>query len=250
MKSQNSPAKNGAGILYESDYNMSGSSKISALKITNEAQRQLALQVLRVIYCQEKNWVGDVDKVFEVSDMTHPSVSWFLALSDEEPVGVLRVLYEPPLDLYKEYGFKKLDCPVDVEACVKDLKIAEIGRFAVLPQHRRNVSIVAALMKLAVMDTLERGFTHYITDIFEGEVHSPYQFHTRVMGFIPVATHDVGELNCPNRRITMVLDLADCYHRTKKNGGWIFRALTSDWGEELHKKMENSVPLIRSSQPD
>ena len=90
---------------HESDYNMSGSSKISALKITNEAQRQQALQVLSVIYCQE-NWVGDVDKIFEASDMTHPSVSWFLALSDEEPVGVLRILYEPPLELYKEYGFK------------------------------------------------------------------------------------------------------------------------------------------------
>lgn len=228
---------------------MSGSSKISSLKITNEAERQMALQVLSVIYCQEKNWVGDVDKVFEASDLANPAVSWFLALLNDEPVGVLRILYEPPLELYKEYGFKKLDCPFDVEACVQDLKIAEIGRFAVLPECRRNVSIVAALMKLAVLDTLERGFTHYITDIFEGEVHSPYQFHTRVMGFIPVATHDVGELNCPNRRITMVLDLADCYHRTKKNGGWIFRVLTADWDEELHKKMEASVPLIRATMP-
>ena len=95
-------------------------------------------------------------------------------------------------------------------------------------------------MNLAVRDTLERGYTHYITDVFEGEKHSPYKFHTRVMGFIPVATHDVVELNCPNRRITMVLDLADCYQRIKSFGGWIFRAITGNWSKELHDLLENA----------
>ena len=223
---------------------MSESSKITAVKVTDEIGRQKALQVLKVIYCQEKNWVGDETKVFEKSDLDNPAGSWFVALSGEQPVGVLRVLYEPPLDLYKEYGFKKIDNAVDVEQCIKNLRIAEIGRFAVLPSYRNNIMIVAALMKLAVQDTLERNYTCYITDIFEGEEHSPYEFHTRVMGFIPVATHDVGELNCPNRRITMLLDLPACYHRIKKMR-WIFRAITSDWSPELHKKMEASTPILQ-----
>ncbi len=224
---------------------MSDSSKITAVKITDEAGRQNALKVLKVIYCNEKNWVGNEEKVFDSSDLTNPAVSWFLATQDGEPVGVLRVLYEPPLDLYKEYGFKKLGASIDVEECVKSLKIAEIGRFAVLPDRRGNILIVSMLMKQAVKDTIEHGFTHYITDIFEGEQHSPYLFHTRVMGFIPVATHDVGELNCPNRRITMILDLSDCYHRIKNSGSWIFRTLTADWPQEIIDKMEASVPLFR-----
>ena len=88
---------------------MSESSKITAVKVTDEIGRQKALQVLKVIYCQEKNWVGDETKVFEKSDLDNPAVSWFVALSGDQPVGVLRVLYEPPLDLYKEYGFEKVN---------------------------------------------------------------------------------------------------------------------------------------------
>jgi len=217
---------------------------IRAIKVVDEETRKKALQVLKTIYCQEKNWVGDEGKMFDASDLKNPDVSWFIALDKEQPVGVLRVLYAPPLDLYKAYGFKKLDCPIDVEKCVSSLKIAEIGRFAVLPECRNNIVIVGELMRAGVEDTIARGFTHYITDVFEGEVNSPYQFHTRVMGFIPVATHDVGELNCPNRRVTMVLDLFSYYRRLKKRGGWIFRVLTGKWPKELHEKMSNTEPII------
>lgn len=217
---------------------MSDYTKVRAIKVTDEAGRQQALQVLKAIYCQEKNWIGNEVHAFDASDLTNKAVSWFLAFLGDEPAGVLRVLYEPPMELYKAYGFKKLNSNIDIEACIKNCKIAEIGRFAILPSARKNIMIAGQLMRLAVQDTLEHGFTHYITDIFEGEEHSPYQFHTRVMGFIPVATHDVGELNCPNRRITMVLELAECYQRIKKTGGWVFRTLTGDWPKELHERME------------
>ena len=119
----------------------------------------------------------------------------------------------------------------------------ELRLVAVLPQHRKNHYIAAALMRAAVRDTLERGYTHYVTDIFEGEKHSPYLFHTRVMGFEPVATHDVGELNCPHRRVTMVLDLPAAYRRLKRTGGWLFRYLTADWSESLHRRLAGEVAL-------
>jgi len=44
-------------------------------------------------------------------------------------------------------------------------------------------------------------------------------------------------LNCPNRRITMVLDIREAYNRIKSKQKWIFRFLTKGWGEELHAKL-------------
>ena len=92
-------------------------------------------------------------------------------------------------------------------------------------------------MRAAVKETIERDFTHYITDVFEGEANSPYDFHRRVMGFQTVATHDTGELNCNCRRITMLLGIKEAYQRLRKEGGWIFRFLTEDWSEQLHRQL-------------
>ena len=82
-----------------------------------------------------------------------------------------------------------------------------------------------------------RGYTHVITDVFEDDVHSPLGFHTRVMGFVPVATHDVGELNCTSRRITLVLDLKSSYRRLKARGNWVYRYLTAHWPDTLHQRL-------------
>ena len=90
-------------------------------------------------------------------------------------------------------------------------------------------------MRAAVKETVERDFTHYITDVFEGEANSPQDFHRRVMGFQIVATHDTGELNCPCRRITMLLDIREAYQRMRKEGGWIFRFITEDWTAHHHR---------------
>ena len=90
-----------------------------------------------------------------------------------------------------------------------------------------------------------RGVTTALTDIFEGEQHSPYLFHTRVMGFEPVATHDEIELNCPNRRVTMVLDLQAAYRRLRRSGGWLFRYLTADWSEALHRRLVGEETVLR-----
>jgi hypothetical protein len=93
------------------------------------------------------------------------------------------------------------------------------------------------LMRAATKDTIVRGYSHYITDIFENEEHNPYLFHTRVMGFQPVATHNVGELHCLNRRITMLLNIKQAYKKLKKNGSWIYRFLTEEWDAKLHEQL-------------
>jgi 1-acyl-sn-glycerol-3-phosphate acyltransferase len=115
--------------------------------------------------------------------------------------------------------------------------MTEIGRFAIVPRYRRNLLIAVALMRAATRETVECGFTHYITDVFEDDPHSPYHFHTMVMGFDPVATHERGELACASRRITMILDLKAAYQRLRRRKSWIFRSLTKDWDEQLHARL-------------
>ncbi len=213
---------------------------IQVLRIENENGRQLALEVMRAIYRDEKNWVQADEKLVAREEITDPAISWFVVLSDGRPAGVLRVLYEPPLDLYQTYGLKFVNQGLDIEALLRRSRIAEIGRFAVLPEHRRSVLVAVALMRAAARETVERNFSHYITDVFEGEKHSPYEFHTRVMGFQLIATHDTGELNCPNRRLTMLLDIRSAYQRLRQEKSWAFRYLTEGWEPQLHERMGES----------
>jgi len=221
---------------------MSLAKEINVIRATRPEDRELAIQVLQSTYVNEKHWIQDEEKFFPPADLEAEDISWFVASNATQPVGVLRVMYNPPLELYKEYGMQALDGGLDVEAFVKNNRIAEIGRFAVVPEFRKFVVVAAALMAAASEETVANDYTHYVTDIFEGEVHSPYDFHTRVMGFEPVATHDVGELNCPNRRITMVLDLKSAYNRIRTKQKWIYRYLTKDWDVSLHEKLRNGTP--------
>lgn len=207
------------------------------LRVTDEQGRRLALDVLRSTYREEKGWVNDEAGQVPVDDPQRPDRSWFVALRNGRPVGVLRVLYDPPLGLYREYQMQFLVGDIDIEAFLAENRIAEVGRFAVVPECRRDITVVAALMRAAVHETVARGYTHYITDVFENDEHSPYDFHTRVLGFVPVATHDVGELHCDSRRITLVLDFRESYRRLKERGGWIFRFITREWDESLHRRL-------------
>lgn len=214
---------------------MSLRDRISVIRVQDEAGRAQAIEVLAATYRDEKGWVNDEGRQIPESDLTDPRVSWFVAQVDGRPVGVLRVLYDPPLELYAEYGFTLVVKDLDVEQFLKQNRIAEIGRFAVLPEYRGQITVVAALMRDPVAETMRRGYTHYITDVFEDDPHSPYRFHTRVMGFVPVATHDVGELNSDSRRITLILDLRAAYRRMKVANGWVFRFITQQWDDELHR---------------
>jgi hypothetical protein len=92
-------------------------------------------------------------------------------------------------------------------------------------------------MKAATEDTVRREYSHLITDVFEGERHSPYYFHKRVIGFQTVATHDKGELNCRLRRITMLLNLREAYQRLRLSQSRFYRFLTEGWDDALHRRL-------------
>ncbi len=213
--------------------------KVSVQRIENEADRDRAIEVLAATYRVEKRWVDDESAQLPLEEIGREDISWFLVTVADKPVGVLRVLYDPPLSLYETYGFEMLEdaAELDLEQFINEHQIAEIGRFAVLPEYRKYMMVVAGLMRAAATETVARGYTHYITDVFEDDPHSPLKFHTRVMGFQPIATHAVGELHCDSRRITLILDIKESYTRLKDKGNWIFRFLTEGWDEALHRRL-------------
>lgn len=211
-------------------------SRVESVRVTDAAGRRAALHVLSATYKQEKGWVSDLELQFPLADLDRPDIDWFLACLEGRPVGVLRALYDPPLIQYAKYGLKLIDTHVDVEAFLRQHRIVEVGRFAVAAEHRGNVMVAAALMRTATEHIVDRGYSHIITDVFEDDPHSPLGFHTRVMGFRPVATHEHGELNCKSRRITLVLDLNASYRALKAKGNWIYRYLTARWPAARHQR--------------
>ena len=75
-------------------------------------------------------------------------MSWFLARLSGEPAGVLRVNYALPVEQYRSYGLRVLRPGIDVARFLRTSRLAEIGRFAIVPRLRRNLSISVALMRV------------------------------------------------------------------------------------------------------
>ena len=208
-----------------------------AHRVGTEADRHKALAVLRATYQHEKAWVLEVEPMFPHGDLDRSDISWFLATSREKPVGVLRVLYDPPIEQYLKYGLTPIDASLRIDELMSNECIAEIGRFAVVPERRYGVGVVLSLMRAATREVVARGYTQLVTDVFEGDPHSPFRFHTRIVGFRPVATHETGELRFKGRRITLVLDIKVAYRSLKARGTWFFRAMTRGWTETMHKRL-------------
>lgn len=205
---------------------MNKSEDLKVGKVDSAESRQRALAVLREVYAAEKGWVQSPEQVLPESDLGNPALCWFLAEKEGRPVGVTRVLYELPRNLYQTYELKMVHPGIDIEAFLSRHRLAEVGRFAVIPEERQNIRIAAILMRAATTETVERGFTHFITDVFEADPNSPYQFHKRILGFEVVATHDHGEMQVKSRRITMLLDLRAAFKRLSISRSWIYRFIT------------------------
>ena len=71
----------------------------------------------------------------------------------------------------------------------KTSRFVEIGRFMILPRYRKNILVALRLMRIAIREVVERDYTHFITDVFEGEANSPFRFHAKILGFEVIGTH-------------------------------------------------------------
>ena len=133
--------------------------RVTAVRITNDIGRSAALEVLGATYQQEKRWVSEAEQQIPASDLARDDIVWFLVRRGGRAVGVLRLLFDPPLLQYAQYSLTLLDPRIDVADFVRH-RIAEVGRFAVVAQERGNLLLAAALMRAATEEVLARGYTH------------------------------------------------------------------------------------------
>ncbi|MFV0298997.1 MAG: N-acyl amino acid synthase FeeM domain-containing protein, partial [Hyphomicrobiaceae bacterium] len=202
-------------------------------RVTTEADRVQVMDVLRQTYAREKGWIAEPESQIPASDLSSGNIVWFVTLMDGEPVGVLRIFFDPPVAQYAKYGLTFMDPSFKVDELIANSRIAEVGRFAVVAKRRGRFNVATSLMSAAFSELIARDYTHLVTDVFEDDPHSPYGFHTRVIGFQPIATHEVGELMTRSRRITLVLDISAAYRRLRERSRWLFLTLTRNWTERM-----------------
>jgi 1-acyl-sn-glycerol-3-phosphate acyltransferase len=179
---------------------------VTAARVSTPEGRREALAVLDEVYATEKGWLAAVDGEIAAEPAADSGRSWFLARVGHEAAGLVRVTYDPPLELPAEAKFEPAP-GFDLESLKRAGRFAEIGRMTVRPRFRRRPAVVLSLMSAAIAEVATRGCTHLLTSVFEDDPHSPYGFHTRVLGFERIGSHLHGELLCASRRILLVLEL-------------------------------------------
>ncbi|HBF37617.1 MAG TPA: GNAT family N-acetyltransferase [Firmicutes bacterium] len=216
-------------------------------KVMDSKTRGLAIQVISAVYLQEKNWIRRPEDEIPADISLSNQYSWFLATVNGEPAGVIRLTYDPSLDFPPELGVT-LNQGVDLERMAKDCKMVDIGRFMIVPQYRKNIRVVLRLMRAAIKEVVERGYTHFITDVFENDPHSPLHFHTKVLGFERIGSHLHGELNCSSTRIILTLDILKTYQKLKLHKNKIYLEMTEGirelLDEQLTKRLKSSVTSL------
>ncbi len=206
---------------------------VTVERLVSESQKPDALAVLEDVYIKEKGWIAE--KALDA--FPHgSSVSWYMARVAGKPAGLLRLLYDPPLDFPPGYDVQ-LKGGVDWKALAARARIVEVGRFMIREEYRGKPRIVVKLMAEGILEVVQRGYTHLLTDVFEGEVHSPLKFHTRILGFERIGTHRMGELNTDANRIILALDIEEAYLRMKQRGGWVYQELTQRIASMLEERI-------------
>lgn len=197
---------------------------LSVVKVETPQDRERALSVIDAVYLQEKQWIRDPGSEIPADAAGRRDQSWFLISADGEPAGVIRLLYDPPLEMPAELEVK-LETGVDLDVLKRHGRFVDIGRFMIVPRYRRNIRVAMKLMRAAIVEVVQRGYTHFLTDVFEDDPHSPLRFHTEILGFERIGTHRYGELSCASSRIILILDIARAYQRLKRRENKVFKEL-------------------------
>lgn len=210
----------------------SGTASLSIQRVDDDDARHAALTIVQEVYREEKGWLADADSELPESALASPSSSWFLARCGGEPAGVVRLTYDPSLELPSAAGVE-IDAGVDLDRLARSGRFVEIGRLMISPRFRSRAAVVLALMRAGLAEVVERGYTHLLTVVFEDDPHSPYGFHTRVLGFERIGTHRHGELACASRRILLVLDIARAFERLRGPRAKLVQALAGGLENDL-----------------
>lgn len=130
-------------------------SGVTVRKIESAADRHRALEVIEQVFRREKNWISAVHEQMPEGVENDSRVSWFLAEVNGRPAGIIRLLYDPPLELPEGYGVS-FEPGVDLEKLRTAGRYAEIGRFMILGEYRRNPRVALRLMRSATAEVVER----------------------------------------------------------------------------------------------
>jgi hypothetical protein len=206
--------------------------EIQTLKVISPNSRAQALKVIEAVYYQEKNWIAQPENEIPVNIAQSHQTSWFLALIDRQPAGVIRLAYDPALNYSPEMGVT-LKQGVNLAQMASKCKLVDIGRFMIVPKYRKNIRIALKLMRVAIQEVVERGYTHFITDVFETDPTSPLRFHTKILGFEVIGSHLRGELNCSSTRIILTLDILQAYQRLKERKDRVYYEVTEGLRDRL-----------------
>jgi hypothetical protein len=200
-------------------------------RVRTAADRDAALEVVSEVWQREKGWIKDAatDIPVEIAELT--TESWLLVRVDQRPAGVVRLRYDHPVEPAAGVDVQ-LERPVDLDR-VGDCRVVEVGRFMILPQYRASPGAVLGLMRAAIEEVVTRGYTHFITTVYEDDPHSPLEFHQRVLGFERLGTLERDEAGGRRTLVILVLDLARAYARAGKNMNRIVARLTSGLTEAL-----------------
>jgi hypothetical protein len=214
--------------------------EIQTLKITTPNSRVQALKVIEAVYHQEKNWIANPEDEIPVNIAQSRQISWFLALIDQKPTGVIRLGYDPTLNYTPEMGVI-LKQGIDLAQLATEYRLVDIGRFMIIPAYRKNVRIALKLMRAAIQEVVGRGYTHFITDVFETDPTSPLRFHTKILGFEIIGSHLRGELNCSSTRIILTLDILQAYQRLKERKNRVYYEVTEGLRDRLDAKLAEKL---------
>lgn len=199
---------------------------IETRKVLTGEDRRDAMEVIDEVFRREKSWLRDVDGEIPADPAAVENRSYFLVEADGEPAGLIRLAYDPPLELPPELEVE-LDPGVDLDELAAGKRFVEIGRFMIKPSHRRNFRVALRLIRAAMEEVVDRRYTHFLTDVYDGDPHSPLGFHTRVLGFERIGTHRYGDLDAKYRRIILVLDIVRSYRRQLASRNRVFREVIS-----------------------
>jgi hypothetical protein len=215
-------------------------SKIEVVKILEKSEIQEAKKVIQEVYVKEKNWVISTQGQITEELDNNEKESWFLARYDGEPAGLLRLVYDPPLEMPSDFEVT-LNKDIDLNKMGETCRFVDIGRFMILPKYRGKILIALRLMRTAVAEVLERDYTHFITDVFQGEPNSPLHFHQKILGFEVIGQHLHGELNCKCMRIILTLDILKAYQRIRNQKNKLYRSLVDGIQDIVDKKLQKQV---------
>ncbi|MBV8201560.1 MAG: GNAT family N-acetyltransferase [Acidobacteria bacterium] len=211
-------------------------SVVTARKVVASADRDKALAVVEAVYRREKRWIADVSAEVPADAGSRPDRSWFLVTVNGRPAGVIRLVYDPPLELPAELGVT-LEPDVDLDGLRRRGRFVDIGRFMIVPRYRRNIRVALRLMRAAIVEVVERGYTHFLTSVFADDPHSPLGFHTRVLGFERIGSHRTGELACASVRILLILDIARAYQRLQRRRNLVWKELAESVRDTMERRL-------------